>query len=145
MEIEVTVTIEAPVGEVFEACDSAKSQLIWMESLVAVELTPGSTWGKGARFCQVHEHSGMRQEFEGTILEHDQDEQIELELSHSDFSIRSEIRFEDLGETTRIVQRHSITLYSIALKVARAMIQGVLRTRFEDDLERLKNLVENGE
>lgn len=142
MEFEVTALIECHVSQAFEACDSAKDQIAWMGSLVEVEILPETPWGIGARFRQIHEEAGVRQEFEGVLLDYQVNQRIEFQLTHSDFTVHTELLFEDLGERSRVTQRSSFELHSLALRLAKGMIQGVIATRFQDDMDRLKALVE---
>jgi uncharacterized protein YndB with AHSA1/START domain len=142
MEFEITTLIDRSVAKAFEACNSAKMQIAWMGSLVEVTIPDGTVWGTGAKFKQIHEESGVRQEFDGIVLDFVPNERIEFEMKHSDFTVQTEILFEDLGEHCRITQSSSIELHSMALKLARSMIRGVLERRFDEDHVRLKALVE---
>jgi len=143
MLFETTVLIERPVAEVFEACDNARIQIAWIGSLVEVQVPEGTDWCPGARFRQVHEDSGMRQEFEGLLLDRQRDSRIEFQLEHGDLSVHTTLTFEDLHQRARLNQVAEITLHSLALKLAKAMFKSVIQQRMEEDLERLKALLES--
>lgn len=142
IEIEVSSIIECPVAEAFEACDSAKLQIAWIASLVAVEIEPGTNWTPGASFRQIHMDSGKRQEFDGLLLDHQPNERIEFQLTHADFSVHTLLSFEDLGVRSKVTQHSSFVLHSFALKMAKGMVRDVVKQRFQEDHGRLKAMLE---
>ncbi len=143
MEIEVGMMVERPVAETFQAFDSAKAQITWMGSLVEVEMDPSTPWGKGARFTQTHVEAGMRQVFQGEMLDYVRNQRLLLKLVHNDLSLVTEVLLVDLGERTQVQQRSKIELHSTALKIVKGMVRGAIEQRFTEDLQRLKTLLEN--
>jgi len=108
-----------------------------------VEIDPGVVWGPGAKFRQVHEESGMRQVLEGEMLAYELDQRILMRLVHGDFTIMSELTFEALGDRSRVSQWTQIELQSMALRLARPIVQGAVGKRISDDMDRLKALLES--
>lgn len=144
MDFEVDTLIESPVQDAYRACGLAKYQIRWMASLVEVELDPEVEWGIGSRFRQIHEEAGIRQVFEGVLLDLQEDSRISMKLEHADFTIFTEIDFEDLGQRCRLVQRTRLELKSAPLKLMADTIGGVVHKRLEEDFARLKALCESG-
>ena len=143
MEFDLDMIVECPVRQAFRACDSAKHQIHWIASLVEVEIDAGQEWGEGSTFRQIHEESGIRQVFDGQLLEYVPNELISMRLSHNDFTILSDLRFEDLGARCRIVQHTQLQLTSLALKLMKGTIAAVAAKRMEEDFDRLKAMLES--
>lgn len=85
----------------------------------------------------------MRQVLEGELLAYEPDERILMRLQHGDFTITSELTFEALGERSRVSQVTQIELRSLALRMARPIVQGAVGKRISEDMDRLKALLES--
>lgn len=142
IEFHLDLLVERPVTEAFHHANSAKSQLQWVGSLVEVNLDPNQPWGIGTTFEQVHEESGVRQSLQGEVLEWEENQHTQIRLVHPEFLLLSRTEFEDLGPRCRLVQATAIELKSMKLRIAAAMVRGVVETRMRGDLERLKALLE---
>lgn len=142
MDFQVSIIVERPVEEAFQACDSTTEQLRWIGSLEEVKVEPEMPWGVGARFTQVHQEAGMRQEIEGEILAYEPNELIRMHLRHAQFEMDSELRFENLGVRCRVTQTTSVELRGMMLKMMKGTIQSTVEQRIHDDFERLRVLVE---
>jgi len=143
MEFNADITIERPVAAAFEACDDPQVQPHWAASLISVERDPGQVWGENATFRQIHEEAGTRQVFEGTILAYQPNQRIRMRLVHADFELVSELSFEDLGSHCRVSNATEVELRSMALKLMKGVMKGVVQKRLDEDLQRLKALLES--
>lgn len=144
MRFEQDLVVETTAAEAFKACDSAEQQVRWMASLVEVQVDADQPWGVGSRFRQVHEELGVRQVFEGELLEYEPGRRIVTRLEHDDLSLHDTLEFADLGERCRILHRVELELKSTALRLMEGTVGRVLAKRFEEDLARLEDLLETG-
>jgi len=144
MRFEQEQVVETTAAAAFLACDSAEHQVRWMASLVGVEIDPDQPWGVGSRFRQVHEEMGVRQVFEGELLEYEPERRIVTRLEHDDLSLHGTLEFEDLGGQCKVLHRVELELKSTALRLMEGTVGRVLAKRFEEDLARLKDLLETG-
>jgi uncharacterized protein YndB with AHSA1/START domain len=142
VDIELDILVECPVEQAFLACTSAEHQVRWMASLMEVEIDPGKDWGVGSSFRQIHEISGMRQVFDGVVLDLQDNRRISTHLKHDDFTIFTDLTFRDLGERCQLNQSTKIELKSVALKLMRGAVGNAVRDRLKADLDRLKVLLE---
>lgn len=142
MEFEIELLVRAEPAQVFDTCALAKHQLAWMASLQSVEVDDSKPWGVGATFRQLHEESGIQHTIEGTLLDWQPPERVSTKLVHPDFVLFSETEFVEEPEGCRLRQRTRMELTSVALKLLKGAVKNAVSKRFEEDLARLKALVE---
>lgn len=142
MEFDLEILVHCSVHQAFEICSNPEHQLQWMDSLVNVEVDETKAPSIGSGFRQIHEISGVRQVFEGVLLDLQPGERISTKLAHPDFTMFTDIRFEEVGEQCRISQHCQMELHSMALKLIRGGVKSAVGKRLEEDFERLRVMLE---
>ncbi|MFT7669551.1 MAG: hypothetical protein ACI8X5_002256 [Planctomycetota bacterium] len=142
MIFEFEKTIECTVQEAFRACDSAELQIQWVASMIEVNIEDPDNWGNGSRFQQIHTDSGIRQVFQGLVLEYESNRYVTTQLEHKDFTIITKLSFEDLGERCKVTHHSKLTINSFALKMMSSVVSSAVSKRIEEDLRRLQALLE---
>jgi uncharacterized protein YndB with AHSA1/START domain len=140
---EHTVEIAAAPSEVFPWLAASERRCEWMGALTESEpLTEGSP-GVGSRFRDVFEDLGRRVELEAEIVELDPPRAIAVHLVSDAFDATSSQRLEELnGGRTRLTAAIETEYKERAARFAAPVVTRHAQRRLEQDLERLKELVE---
>ncbi len=140
---EHSVEIAAAPAEVFPWLAASDRRCEWMSALTESEpLTEGSP-GIGSRFRDVFEDLGQRVELEAEIVELDPPHAMTVQLVSKVFDATSSQRLEELeGGRTRLIAVIDTEYKQRAARIAAPVVTRHAQKRLEQDLERLKELVE---
>jgi uncharacterized protein YndB with AHSA1/START domain len=140
---EHSVEIAAAPAEVFPWLAASDRRCEWMGALTESEpLTEGSP-GIGSRFRDVFEDLGQRVELEAEIVEFDPPHAMTVQLVSKVFDATSSQRLEELeGGRTRLIAVIETEYKQRAARIAAPVVTRRAQKRLEQDLERLKKLVE---
>jgi hypothetical protein len=140
---EHSVEIAAAPAEVFPWLAASELRCEWMGALTDSEpLTEGSP-GIGSRFRDVFEDLGQRVELEAEIVELDPPHAMTVHLVSKVFDATSSQRLEELeGGRTRLIAVIETEYKQRAARIAAPVVTRHAQKRLEQDLERLKELVE---
>jgi uncharacterized protein YndB with AHSA1/START domain len=140
---EHSVEIAAAPAEVFPWLAASDRRCEWMGALTESEpLTEGSP-GIGSRFRDVFEDLGQRVELEAEIVELDPPHAMTVQLVSKVFDATSSQRLEELeGGRTRLIAVIETEYKQRAARIAAPVVTRRAQKRLEQDLERLKKLVE---
>lgn len=140
---EHSVEIAAEPDEVFPWLAASERRCAWMGALTESEpLTDGSP-EVGSRFRDVFEDLGQRVELEAEIVELDPPRALTVHLVSKVFDATSSQRLEELeGGRTRLTAVIETEYKQRAARLAAPVVTRHAQRRLEQDLERLKELVE---
>jgi len=106
MDIQLSVDIDRPIEEVFEA--TGQDLCEWSVTCVEEELIEETPEGVGTTFRLVTEDRGRRMEFQGVVTRHEPPTVSEVHLVGPAFDLDVLYTFEDLGGRTRVTQESRI-------------------------------------
>ena len=141
---EASVEIERPAAEVFPYLAAPERRLEWMEKLVDSEQVTDGEPALGTRFRDVFEDHGQRIELDAEIVEWEPDERLSTRLTSGAFDSTASQRLEDLGGRTRVEVTIETEYRSTVARLMAGVITRHAQTQLEEDLERLKRLIEQG-
>lgn len=98
----------------------------------------------GSRYRDVFEDHGQRIELEAELVEFDPPHAQTVRLVSGVFEATSAQRLEAVGEGTRLTAVIETRYTAIAARLLAGIVTRHAQSRLEDDLGRLKALVENG-
>jgi uncharacterized protein YndB with AHSA1/START domain len=141
---EYQVEIERPAAQVFPHLVASERRMRWMGALKESKQVTDGQPAVGTRFEDVFEEAGQRFEVEAEIVELRPPELIKLELKGSAFeSVVAQMLEERDGKT--LVKTTIDTEYHSALaRLMSGVVTGHAQKQLEEDLERLKSLLEGG-
>jgi uncharacterized protein YndB with AHSA1/START domain len=139
---EYEVEIERPAAQVFPHLVASERRMRWMGALKESKQVTDGQPGVGTRFEDVFEEAGQRFEVEAEIVELRPPELIKLDLKGSAFeSVVTQSLAERDGKT--LVKTTIDTEYHSALaRLMSGVVTGHAQKQLEEDLERLKTLLE---
>jgi uncharacterized protein YndB with AHSA1/START domain len=139
------VEIDAPPAEVFPWLAASERRCEWMGALTESEpLTDGEPT-LGSRFRDVFEDFGRRVELEAEIVELEPPRAMTVKLVSKVFDAKSSQRLEELdGGRTRLTAVIETEYKQRAARLAAPVVTRHAQKRLEQDLARLKELVESG-
>jgi uncharacterized protein YndB with AHSA1/START domain len=141
---EYQVEIERPAAQVFPHLVASERRMRWMGALKESKQVTDGQPGEGTRFDDVFEEAGQRFEVEAEIVELRAPELIKLELKGSAFeSVVTQTLAESDG-TTLLTTRIETEYHSALARLMSGVVTGHAQKQLEEDLERLKSLLEGG-
>ena len=140
---EASIEIAAAPAEVFPWLAASERRCEWMGALTESEpLTEGSP-EVGSRFRDVFEDLGRRVELEAEIVELEPPHALTVHLDSRVFEATSSQRLEELeGGRTRLTAVIETEYKQRAARLAAPVVTRHAQRRLEQDLARLKELVE---
>lgn len=140
---EASIEIAAAPAEVFRWLAASERRCEWMGALTESEpLTEGSP-EVGSRFRDVFEDLGRRVELEAEIVEIEPPRAMTVHLDSRVFDATSSQRLEELeGGRTRLTAVIETEYKQRAARLAAPVVTRHAQRRLEQDLARLKELVE---
>ena len=142
---EHSVEIAAPPALIFPWLAASERRCEWMGALTESEpLTEGAP-EVGSRFRDVFEDLGRRVELEAEIVELDPPRAMTVQLVSDVFDATSSQRLEELaGGRTRLTAVIETEYKQRTARLAAPVVTRHAQRRLEQDLARLKKLVEDG-
>jgi uncharacterized protein YndB with AHSA1/START domain len=140
---EASIEIAAAPADVFSWLAASERRCEWMGALTESEpLTEGSP-EVGSRFRDVFEDLGRRVELEAEIVELEPPHAMTVQLVSKVFDATSSQRLEELeGGRTRLTAVIETEYRQRAARLAAPVVTRHAQRRLEQDLARLKELVE---
>jgi uncharacterized protein YndB with AHSA1/START domain len=138
--MERSIVINKPVEDVFAlAMDSARWAQ-WNQELIQVEKTSEGPVGVGATYRGIADFMG-RMEWRATITEYEPPKRVTQQMSVGPVQVEGSWLFEPAEEGTRFILRTGGEIGGL-LALAGPLIESALKRRVEDNLARLKAMVE---
>lgn len=140
---EYSVEIAAPPAEVFPWLADPERRLTWMGALVESERLTDGPPEVGSRFRDVFEDLGQRVELEAELLEVDPPRGMSVRLVSKTFEATSSQRLVEAADGgTRLTAVIETSYTQLPARLLAPVVTRHAQRRLEDDLARLKELVE---
>jgi uncharacterized protein YndB with AHSA1/START domain len=141
---EYQVEIERPAAQVFPHLVASERRMRWMGALKESKQVTDGQAAVGTRFEDVFEEAGQRFEVEAEIVELRPPELIKLELKGSAFESVVTQALEERDGTTLVKTTIETEYHSALARLMSGVVTGHAQKQLEEDLERLKSLLEGG-
>ena len=139
---EHSVEIERPPASVFPYLVTSEQRLRWMGALAESEQVTDGDPGPGTRFRDVFEERGQRIAIDAEIVDWKPPERLGLRLRSRAFESTGLQTLEALDGRTRLTTTLETDYKSRVARLMAGMITRQAQARLEEDLVRLKELVE---
>jgi len=138
MRVEVAVTVNRPVEDVYDAMADARNEVIWNSQVSETELVSQPPVGQGATFRTVNRGN----EYQAVITDYQRPRRMEMSVSGKPMVIDAQMDFEDLGGSTRLSATFDLQPRGF-MKVLLPVISPVVRRDFPKQLASFKAFCES--
>jgi uncharacterized membrane protein len=137
MIVNVTVTIEAPIGRVFDLMADTRNEPAWNSQVSSAELVSGEPVGAGSEFTTVN----RGRTFRAVLTEYDRPRHLGYEVTGKPMAIRASLDFAEHGESTEMTGAFDFTGFG-AMKVMLPLMAGAIRRDFPRQMASFKAFCE---
>jgi len=141
INLDLGTLIDKPVHDVFAFITNPQNMSKWNSAVVSMEqLTPGAV-GVGTKFKNVGEMMGRRIEGEMQVTEFEPDAKYGFQMNAGPMQINMVMTFKTVGTGTKLglnAQGNPAGFF----KLAEGVMSGRVKTMMEENLERLKSVLE---
>lgn len=142
IEYTVTVDVDRPPQEVWDAFHDPSKTTEWVQGLASVELVEGEPMAVGSRYQMVFDENGEQVVMEEILEIVEAPERFAFKTSHEVMDMNAETTFEANGDGTRIVSHVTMRGNDLVTRAMMPLMKGMIAERQTGDLEALKALVE---
>jgi len=143
INLDLGVLIDKPAEEVFTFITNPANMSKWNSAVVSLEqITPGEV-GMGTKFKSVGEMMGRRIEGEMQVVAFEPNSKYGFQMNAGHVQINVTLTFKTVGTGTKLslnAQGNPGGLF----KLAEPVMQGRIKSMMEDNLARLKAVLEKG-
>ena len=143
INLDLGVLIDKPVKDVFAFITNPSNMSKWNSAVVSLEqVTPGNV-GVGTKFKSVGEMLGRRIEGEMQVIAFEPDSKYGFQMDAGPVQVNVTLTLKTVGTGTKLslnAQGNPGGLF----KLAEGVMQGRVKTMMEDNLARLKTVLEKG-
>ena len=143
INIDLGVLIDKSVKDVFAFITNSSNMSKWNSAVVSLEqVTPGNV-GVGTKFKSVGEMLGRRIEGEMHVIAFEPDSKYGFQMNAGPVQVNVTLTFKTVGTGTKLslnAQGNPGGLF----KLAEGVLQGRVKTMMEENLARLKSVLEKG-
>ena len=143
INLDLGTLIDKPVKDVFAFVTNPANMSKWNSAVVSMEqITPG-TVGLGTKFKSVGEMLGRRIEGEMEVIAFEPDSKYGFQMNAGPVQVNVTLSFKTVGTGTKLslnAQGNPGGLF----KLAEGVMQGRVKTMMEENLARLKSVLEKG-
>lgn len=141
---EHIVEIDRPPADVFPHLVASERRLAWMGPLTAsTQVTDGEP-GLGTRFRDVFEDRGQRIEIDAEVVEWQPNERLAIRLQSGAFDGTVRQQLASIDGRTRLVTTLDTEYKSRVARLMSGVVTRHAQRQLEEDLARLKEIVESG-
>jgi carbon monoxide dehydrogenase subunit G len=141
--LDLSTLIDRPVEDVFAFVSNLNNMTKWNSAMVSLQqLTPG-TVGVGTKFKCVGEMMGRRIEDEVQVTSYEPDSKTGFQMNAGPMQINVTIGFKPVGTGTKVSLNAQGNPAGV-FKLAEGMLQGRVKSMMEENLARLKSVLEKG-
>lgn len=137
-----SVEIDRSPADVFPYLVGSDERMGWMSALKESRQVTEGDPGLGTRFHDVFEQAGQRVEIDAEVTEWQPSERLVLRLGARMFEATGLQELEDLGGRTRLTTTIDTEYTSTMVRLMAGAITRHAQTQLEQDLARLKQLLE---
>jgi len=143
INLDIGTLIDKPVKDVFAFVTNPANMSKWNSAVVSMEqITPGAV-GVGTTFKNVGEMMGRRIEGEMQVVAFEPDTKYGFQMNAGPVQVNVTLNFKTVGTGTKLslnAQGNPGGLF----KLAEPVMQGRVKSMMEDNLARLKSVMEKG-
>lgn len=143
INLDLGVLIDRPVKEVFAFITNPQNMSRWNSAVVSLEqLTPGAV-GMGTKFKNVGEMMGRRIEGEMQVMAFEPDAKYGFQMQAGPMQVNMLMTFKTVGTGTKLslnAQGNPAGFF----KLAEGVMAGRVKAMMEENLARLKTVLEKG-
>jgi len=143
INLDLGTLIDKPVKDVFAFVTNPANMSKWNSAVVSMEqITPGAV-GLGTKFKNVGEMMGRRIEGEMQVVAFEPDSKYGFQMNAGPMQVNVTLSFKTVGTGTKLslnAQGNPAGLF----KLAEGVMQGRVKSMMEENLARLKSVVEKG-
>jgi len=143
INLDLGVLIDKPVKDVFAFITNPANMPKWNSAVVSMEqITPGDV-GLGTKFKSVGEMLGRRIEGEMEVIAFEPDSKYGFQMNAGPVQVNVTLGFKTVGTGTKLslnAQGNPGGLF----KLAEPVMQGRVKSMMEENLARLKSVLEKG-
>ncbi len=145
IDVSATRIIDAPVGEVFEFMTRVENLPNWLVGCVEAWPTSEDPYRVGGTVAHIDEVMGQRFEAHYEVVEWEPCGCLVFQtISGGPFEGRSELRFEDMGDRTRVDVRISGELKSV-LKIGDWVAKRVAQKQLKESVDNAERMIEGNQ
>ena len=143
INLDLGTLIDKPVKDVFAFVTNPANMSKWNSAVVSMEqITPGAV-GLGTKFKNVGEMMGRRIEGEMEVIAFEPDSKYGFQMNAGPVQVNVTLTFKTVGTGTKLslnAQGNPGGLF----KLAEPVMQGRVKSMMEENLARLKSVLEKG-
>jgi carbon monoxide dehydrogenase subunit G len=143
INLDLGVLIDRPVKDVFAFVTNPNNMSKWNSAVVSMQqITPGAI-GVGTKFKNVGEMLGRRIEGEMQVVAFEPDTKYGFQMNAGPMQVNVVLTFKTVGTGTKInlnAQGNPAGVF----KLAEGVMQGRVKSMMEENLARLKSVLEKG-
>jgi uncharacterized protein YndB with AHSA1/START domain len=138
MQVDVDVTVNRPVEEVFDAMADARNEPSWNSQVSKTELVSGEPIGQGSTFKTVN----RGQEYDAVITAYDRPGELAFTVTGKPMTIVAHLSFHDLGNgSTRLAGSFEFEPKGF-MKLMLPLLGGAIRKDFPKQFDSFKAFCE---
>ncbi|MBK9923795.1 MAG: SRPBCC family protein [Anaerolineales bacterium] len=143
INLDLGILIDRPVKDVFAFVTNPNNMVKWNSMVVSMEqITPGAV-GMGTKFKNVGEMMGRRIEGEMQVVAFEPDSKYGFQMNAGPMQVNVTLTFKTVGTGTKLnlnAQGNPAGVF----KLAEGVMQGRVKSMMEENLARLKSVLEKG-
>lgn len=143
INLDLGTLIDRPVKDVFEFVTNPNNMSKWNSAVISLQqITPGAV-GMGTKFKNVGEMLGRRIEGEMQVVAFEPDSKYGFQMNAGPMQVNVVLSFKTVGTGTKInlnAQGNPAGVF----KLAEGVMQGRVKSMMEENLARLKSVLEKG-
>ena len=143
INLDLGTLIDKPVKDVFAFVTNPANMAKWNSAVISMEqITPGAV-GLGTKFKNVGEMMGRRIEGEMEVIAFEPDSKYGFQMNAGPMQINMTITFKTVGTGTKLSLNAQGNPAGV-FKLAEPVMQGRVKSMMEENLARLKSVLEKG-
>jgi carbon monoxide dehydrogenase subunit G len=143
INLDLSTLIDRPMKDVFAFVSNLNNMSKWNSAVVSLEqVTPGAV-GVGTKFKSVGEMMGRRIEGEVQVTSYEPDTKTGFQMNAGPMQMNITISFKPVGTGTKVSLNAQGNPAGV-FKLAEGMMQGRVKSMMEENLARLKSVLEKG-
>ena len=142
IQIQESVFIYQPVEKVFEYVTDPSNNAAWQSGILETAVTSKGEFGVGSTYSCVNRFMGIRFESAGEIVEYEPNRRCTYLFTSGSISGKTRFTFESRKEGTLLTTSGRLKLKH--LKLAGFLVNRKARHQAQNDLQKLKFIMENG-
>ncbi len=143
INLDLGTLIDIPVKDVFAFVTNPHNMSKWNTAVVSLEqITPGAV-GLGTKFKNVGEMLGRRIEGEMQVVAFEPDSKYGFQMNAGPMQVNVNLSFKTVGTGTKLSLNAQGNPAGV-FKLAEGVMQGRVKAMMEENLARLKSVLEKG-